>query len=72
MVEMVGVGEASGNLESALATVADYFEAREERRITRLTSMLEPALIIVVGTVVGVLAVAMISTIYGLVGQFSG
>jgi len=69
---MVGVGEASGNLESALGTVADYFEARVERRITRLTSLLEPALIIAVGLVVALLALSMIQTIYGLVGSFGG
>ena len=72
LVEMVGVGEASGNLESALGTVADYFEARVERRITRLTSLLEPALIIAVGLVVALLALSMIQTIYGLVGSFGG
>jgi type IV pilus assembly protein PilC len=72
LVEMVGVGEASGNLEFSLGTVADYFEARVERRITRLTSLLEPALIIAVGLVVALLAVSMIQTIYGLVGSFGG
>jgi type IV pilus assembly protein PilC len=70
LVEMVGVGEASGNLESALGTVADYFEARVEKRINRLTSLLEPALILCVGLIVGFIAVSMISTIYGLVGSF--
>lgn len=69
--ELVGVGEASGNLEFALGTVADYFEAKVEKRINRLTSMLEPALIIVVGLVVGLIAITMISTIYGLVGTFN-
>ena len=72
LVEMIGVGEASGNLESSLGTVADYFESRVEKRISQLTSLLEPALIICVGLVVGLLAVSMIQTIYGLVGSFSG
>jgi type IV pilus assembly protein PilC len=69
--ELVGVGEASGNLEFALGTVADYFEAKVEKRINRLTSMLEPTLIIIVGLVVGLIAITMISTIYGLVGTFN-
>ncbi len=70
LVEMVGVGESSGNLEYALGTVADYFEIKVENRITRLTSLLEPALTLGVGLVVGFITVSMISTIYGLMGSF--
>jgi type IV pilus assembly protein PilC len=72
LVEMIGVGEASGNLEYALGTVADYFEARVEKRINRLTALIEPVLIIAVGLVVAFMAISMISTIYGLVGNFQG
>jgi len=71
LVEMIGVGETSGNLENALETVADYYEAKVEKRITRLTSLLEPALILGVGLVVGLIAISMISTIYGMMGKFS-
>lgn len=71
LVEMVGVGETSGKLEYALGTVADYFEAKVEKRVTKLTSLLEPVLILLVGLVVGFIAITMISTIYGLVGNFS-
>jgi type IV pilus assembly protein PilC len=72
LVEMIGVGEASGNLEFALKTVADYFETKVEKRITRLTSLLEPILILGIGLVVGFIAITMISTIYGLVGSIKG
>jgi len=43
------VGESSGNLDFALGMVADYFEAKVDKRITRLTALIEPALIICVG-----------------------
>ncbi|MDD5701450.1 MAG: type II secretion system F family protein [Dehalococcoidales bacterium] len=72
LVEMIGVGEASGNLEASLGTVADYFETKVEKRINRLTSLLEPALILAVGLVVGLIAISLISTVYGLVGSFQG
>jgi type IV pilus assembly protein PilC len=72
LVEMVGVGETSGNLDFALGTVADYFETKVEKRIAHLTSLLEPALILGVGLIVGFIAITMISTIYGLVGSFQG
>jgi type IV pilus assembly protein PilC len=69
--EMTAVGESSGELESALGTVADYFESKTEKRVTRLTSLLEPILIVGVGLVVAFMAISMISTIYGLVGTFN-
>jgi type IV pilus assembly protein PilC len=71
LVEMASVGEASGELESALGTVADYFEAKTEKRINRLTALLEPTLILAVGLIVAFLAISMISTIYGLIGSFN-
>jgi len=72
LVEMAAVGETSGELETALSTVADYFETKTEKRINRLTSLLEPALMIGIGLVVGLVAISVISTIYGLVGSFGG
>jgi type IV pilus assembly protein PilC len=70
LVEMIGVGETSGNMEYALGTVADYFESKVEKRINKLVSLLEPVLTLLVGLVVGFIAVTMISTIYGLVGNY--
>jgi len=70
LIEMVGVGEASGNLEMSLGTTADYFEAKVDKRVSRLVALIEPALLIVVGLIVAFIAVTMISTIYGLVGTF--
>jgi type IV pilus assembly protein PilC len=69
MVEMTAVGETSGELEASLSMLADYFESKTDKRINRLTSLLEPALMLGIGLVVGVIAVSVISTIYGLVGS---
>jgi type IV pilus assembly protein PilC len=69
MVEMTAVGETSGELEASLGMLADYFESKTDKRINRLTSLLEPALMLGIGLVVGVIAVSVISTIYGLVGS---
>jgi type IV pilus assembly protein PilC len=70
LVEMIGIGEVSGNLENSLSSVADYFEAKVEKRIIRLTSLIEPILIMSVGLLVGLIAVTMISSIYGMMGNF--
>jgi type IV pilus assembly protein PilC len=69
LVEMVTVGETSGTLETSLGTVADYFEAKVERRVTRLTALIEPAMILILGLGVGFIAVTLISTIYGVLGS---
>ena len=66
---MVTVGETTGALETALGTVADYFEAKVQKRIDRLTNLLEPVLIVVLGLGVGFVAISMISTIYGMLGS---
>jgi type IV pilus assembly protein PilC len=66
LMEMAAVGETAGTLETALGTVADYFETKVQQRITRLTSLLEPAMIIFIAIGVGFIAVAVISTVYGV------
>lgn len=64
--EMAAVGETAGTLETALGTVADYFETKVQQRITRLTSLLEPTMIIIIAIGVGFIAIAVISTVYGV------
>ncbi|MGD9117756.1 MAG: type II secretion system F family protein [Dehalococcoidia bacterium] len=66
LMEMVAVGETAGALEASLVTVAEYFETKTQQRITRLTSLLEPALIVIIALGVGFIAVAVISTVYGV------
>ena len=69
LVEMVAVGEKTGDLESMLDSIANLYERRVEQRITALTMMVEPALTLAVGLVVGFLAVSIITPIFSLVGQ---
>jgi type IV pilus assembly protein PilC len=71
LIDMVMVGECSGTLESSLESAADYYEAKLQRSIGKLTTLLEPALIIILGLGVGIIAVSVISAIYGLVGSMS-
>jgi type IV pilus assembly protein PilC len=66
LMEMVAVGEKAGTLETSLTTVADYFETRSQRRIARVTSLLEPALIIILALGVAFIAIAVFSTVYGV------
>lgn len=66
LVEMVIVGETTGTLDTTLATMADLYEQRVEQRVQALISMIEPALIVVVGLVVAFIAVSMITPLYSI------
>ena len=69
LVEMVVVGERTGNLESTLATAANYYEERVGQKIDTLISMIEPTLTLVVGSVVAFIALSMITPLYQIIGS---
>ena len=66
LVEMVVVGEKTGNLDSTLATLTDFYEQRVDQRIDTLISMIEPALTLGIGLVVAFIALSMITPMYSI------
>ena len=62
--QMVAVGETTGNLSDTLLFVADIYENEVDMLTKNLSTMLEPVLMIVMGTIVGFIAVSIISPIY--------
>jgi type IV pilus assembly protein PilC len=67
--QMLRVGEATGTLDRQLHTAATFYERELDYRMRRLTDLFEPAVIIVVGVIVGFVAVALISAMYGIYRQ---
>jgi type IV pilus assembly protein PilC len=63
---MVSVGEESGQLESMLTKVADFYEAEVDTKVKALTSLIEPAMIVVVGGMVGFIVIAMYLPLFSL------
>jgi type IV pilus assembly protein PilC len=59
VVQMVGVGEETGALETMLSKIADFYEDQVAASIKALTSILEPVMIVFVGGIVGFVVVAM-------------
>jgi len=59
VVQMVGVGEETGALETMLAKIADFYEDEVAAAVKGLTSLLEPLMIIVVGGIVGFIVISM-------------
>ena len=64
MVNLISVGEESGNLASALAEVADSYERDTDEMIRIMSSLLEPLMILVMGLIVGFIVVAMLLPIF--------
>lgn len=59
ITSMVRVGEETGALDTTLAKVADFYEEQVEVAVKSLTSILEPVMIAVIGTIVGFMIIAM-------------
>jgi type IV pilus assembly protein PilC len=67
--QMFRVGEETGTLDIQLETAAQYYHRELEVRVKHFTSLFEPAVIIFMGVVVGFVAVALISAMYGIYSQ---
>jgi type IV pilus assembly protein PilC len=59
VVQMIAVGEETGNLDTMLTKVADFYEDEVAAAIKALTSILEPVMIVLVGAIVGFIVIAM-------------
>ncbi len=67
VVNIMSVGEQTGELSAVLQEVASFYEGAVDQTMKNLTSIMEPVLMIVIGLAVGALAISVISPIYGLV-----
>jgi type II secretory pathway component PulF len=67
-VKMIKVGEDSGKLQEALSETAEFYEAELAQSSKNLAAALEPTLLIVIGLMVGGLAIAIITPIYAISG----
>ncbi len=63
-LRMVGIGESSGALADMLTDVADYYEGEVEKRLDRLTTMIEPLMMLGMGLLVGGVVIAMYLPIF--------
>ncbi|HKL25972.1 MAG TPA: type II secretion system F family protein [Desulfuromonadales bacterium] len=67
-LRMIGVGETSGSLIDMLTDISEYYEAEVERRLDRLTTIIEPAMMLTMGLLIGGIVVAMYIPIFQLAG----
>lgn len=69
VVQMVAVGEQTGALDTMLSKIADFYEEEVDVAVAALTSLLEPILMVVVGSIVGVVLMSMYLPIFDLAGK---
>ncbi|MFH1651791.1 MAG: type II secretion system F family protein [Chloroflexota bacterium] len=69
MVQMVKVGEETGNLDITLLSVAQSYETEAEDATRSLIGMIQPAMTLIIAVIVGVIAMSLVSAMYSIYGQ---
>lgn len=67
LVQMVGVGEATGTLDEMLVKLAEFYDDEVDASVSALLSVLEPIMLIVVGGMVGTIIIAMYLPLFNLI-----
>lgn len=72
VVQMIGVGEATGKLDTMLGKIADFYEDEVEATVGALTSIMEPVMMVVLGGIIAFIVIAMYLPIFKLAGAMGG
>jgi type IV pilus assembly protein PilC len=68
VVQMIAVGEETGETSNILAQLADFFEEEVGRATKNLASIIEPVIMLIIGAAVGFFAISMVQPIYSMLG----
>ena len=71
VVQMIAIGEETGQLDQMLEKVADFYESEVDAALESLTAALEPVLIVFLGVVVGFIVIAMFLPLIGIISELS-
>jgi len=71
VVQMIGVGEATGALDTMLSKIADFYEDEVDAAVAGMLTLLEPVMIAFLGIVVGGIVIAMYLPIFGLISELA-
>lgn len=69
VVQMIGVGEQTGALDTMLNKIADFYEDEVDVAVSALTSLLEPMMMVFIGGIVGTILIAMYLPIFSIAGK---
>jgi type IV pilus assembly protein PilC len=68
-MQMMRVGEDTGSLDDQLDVVANFYEKELDEKVKQITTLMEPAVLIVMGVIVGFVALALVTAMYGIYGN---
>ncbi len=71
VAQMIGAGESTGALDTMLAKIAEFYEEEVDVAVAGLLTILEPALICVLGVIVGGIVISMYMPMFSLISQLS-
>jgi type IV pilus assembly protein PilC len=71
VVQMIGVGEATGALDTMLSKIADFYEEEVDTAVAGMLTLLEPVMIAFLGVVVGGIVIAMYLPIFDLISKLT-
>jgi len=72
VIQMINVGEKTGNMDEMLSRVADFYDEEVDSAVESLTALIEPLMTVVMGIVVGGLLVAMYLPMFDIIGKIKG
>ncbi len=72
VVQMIGVGEATGALDTMLSKIADFYEEEVDTAVAGMLTLLEPVMIAFLGVIVGGIVIAMYLPIFDLISKLTG
>src|SRR3989344_2784512 len=67
---LIGVSEKAGHLDEVLATLGSFYDSEIDSSIKNMVTLIEPLMLIILGGIVGLIALSVIIPIYQLIGQF--
>jgi type IV pilus assembly protein PilC len=71
VVQMIGVGEQTGALDAMLSKIADFYEEEVDQAVANLLTLMEPVMILFLGTTVGGIVISMYLPLFDLISKLS-
>lgn len=69
VTQMIAIGEETGTLDSLLEKISDFYDSEVDNMVTRLASMLEPLMILVLGGIIGIIILSILFPMFKVIGS---